>query len=350
MATIYDIANLAGVSSATVSLIMNGRGDDLRIAKKTQENVRAIAKEIGYVPNVSARKLLSKEKASIPEIGLLWFRSQHPVFLNTLINKLNEMQSSGLINDMNVIIYPFENKHLSKMKKILSGNNVHGFIIPSGEPETIDFLEKLDIKVPVITIYSNSGKYHSVDVNNQRNGQMAGEIFFNKGLKNAAVIKNLHNSYFSDIREAAFLKQCEEQNISVTEIYADLDLGEAVTGSANEYYLYGRAVAKKVVDTWKQAGSSKMGVFVQNDASARGLIAQLRQNGIKVPEDVMVVSYGYNSEENKESNELTMITYPVNELAEKTWLLMKRLIHEDDMGIEQIYCESDIFYGNSCPR
>lgn len=51
---IYDIAQLAGVSIATVSRVVN---DSPRVSEKTKNKVRAIMDENGYTPNVFARGL-----------------------------------------------------------------------------------------------------------------------------------------------------------------------------------------------------------------------------------------------------------------------------------------------------
>lgn len=63
--TINDIARLAGVSKATASLVLNGRGKDLRVAAKTCERVRAIAEEYHYQPNIHARLLNTRRSHTI---------------------------------------------------------------------------------------------------------------------------------------------------------------------------------------------------------------------------------------------------------------------------------------------
>lgn len=52
--TIKDIAELAGVSKATASLVLNGRGKELRVAQETRERVLAIAREQHYQPSIHA--------------------------------------------------------------------------------------------------------------------------------------------------------------------------------------------------------------------------------------------------------------------------------------------------------
>ena len=46
--TIKDIAELAGVSKATASLVLNGRGKELRVAQETRERVLSIAQQQHY--------------------------------------------------------------------------------------------------------------------------------------------------------------------------------------------------------------------------------------------------------------------------------------------------------------
>jgi LacI family sucrose operon transcriptional repressor len=70
--TIKDIAELAGVSKATASLVLNGRGKELRVAQDTRERVLAIAREQHYQPSIHARSLRDNRSHTIglvvPEI------------------------------------------------------------------------------------------------------------------------------------------------------------------------------------------------------------------------------------------------------------------------------------------
>ncbi|XCB30524.1 LacI family DNA-binding transcriptional regulator [Arcanobacterium hippocoleae] len=54
-ATRKDVAQLAGVSVATVSHILNGRGDELGFSQSTAKRVKAAAKQVGYIAHPSAR-------------------------------------------------------------------------------------------------------------------------------------------------------------------------------------------------------------------------------------------------------------------------------------------------------
>lgn len=70
--TIADIAALAGVSKATASLVLNGRGKELRVAKETRERVLTLAREHHYQPSIHARSLRDNRSHTlglvVPEI------------------------------------------------------------------------------------------------------------------------------------------------------------------------------------------------------------------------------------------------------------------------------------------
>ena len=63
MVTLKDIAKKAGVSSMTVSRVMNGNTKE--VSGKTSERIKKIAREMGYVPNSSARALASRSSRLI---------------------------------------------------------------------------------------------------------------------------------------------------------------------------------------------------------------------------------------------------------------------------------------------
>jgi len=67
--TLTDVAGQAGVSTTTASYILNGRSGQMRISPITQERVRKVARELGYRPNRSARSLRTARTATIGVIS-----------------------------------------------------------------------------------------------------------------------------------------------------------------------------------------------------------------------------------------------------------------------------------------
>lgn len=75
--SIADIAKSAGVSKSLVSLVMNDRGDDHGISKKTQKKVKAVADDLNYIPNSMARSLRTGKTDTI---GLIIADIGNPFF------------------------------------------------------------------------------------------------------------------------------------------------------------------------------------------------------------------------------------------------------------------------------
>ena len=75
--SLSDIAKALGVSKTLVSLVLNGRGDEMNINKETQKKVIDLAQKVNYKPNMVARGLrLGASKTIgliIPNIGNLFF-------------------------------------------------------------------------------------------------------------------------------------------------------------------------------------------------------------------------------------------------------------------------------------
>src|SRR5579864_6773753 len=60
MATLRDVAQRSGVSTAAASYVLSGRRSRLNISPETQERIRRAAQELGYRPSAVARALVTK--------------------------------------------------------------------------------------------------------------------------------------------------------------------------------------------------------------------------------------------------------------------------------------------------
>jgi len=88
--SLQDIANSVGVSKATVSFVLNGRGDEFNISPKTQQLIKDKAKELLYVPNFFAKSL---RQGTTKTIGLVLADITNPFYAElckTIQEKLHE--------------------------------------------------------------------------------------------------------------------------------------------------------------------------------------------------------------------------------------------------------------------
>lgn len=142
--TISDIALLAGVSKATASLVLNGRGKELRVAKETRERVLTLAQQHHYQPSIHARLLRNNRSHTlglvVPEITNHGFA----VFSQALENLCREAGLQLLISctDENA------SQEMLVVNNLIA-RQVDGLIVASSMLNDSDYI-KLSEQLPVV--------------------------------------------------------------------------------------------------------------------------------------------------------------------------------------------------------
>ena len=173
MATIVDVARLAGVTPTTVSRVINNRG---YISEKTKKRVHEVMDELGYQPNEIARSL-TKQKSNT--IGVIVPHISHPYFAKLISNLENEAAKK----DYKIILCNSKEK-AEKEKQYLDmckSNRVAGIIICSGNVES----NKINTGgIPVVLLEKNfeEGKL-GIQCDNYQGGKLATEHLIECGCK-----------------------------------------------------------------------------------------------------------------------------------------------------------------------
>ena len=171
MATIVDVARLAGVTPTTVSRVINNRG---YISEKTKKRVHEVMDELGYQPNEIARSL-TKQKSNT--IGVIVPHISHPYFAKLISNLENEAAKK----DYKIILCNSKEK-AEKEKQYLDmckSNRVAGIIICSGNFES----NKINTGgIPVVLLEKNfeEGKL-GIQCDNYQGGKLATEHLIESG-------------------------------------------------------------------------------------------------------------------------------------------------------------------------
>lgn len=149
MATIKQIAELAGVSRGTVDRVLNNRGS---VNPQTAKKIKEIAVHLNYQPN-KAGLILAAQKKNL-KIGVVLFQESNPFFkeviegVNAKANELSGYNCSVFIKQV-----PFQaNAQLEAIRALLD-DGIHGLVItPYNSPLIENEINRLfDINIPVIT-------------------------------------------------------------------------------------------------------------------------------------------------------------------------------------------------------
>lgn len=179
MATIKEIAELAGVSRGTVDRVLNNRGS---VNRETAEKIRAIVKQLGYKPNRAGIALAAQKNKYM--IGIILFSRKNPFFddvMQGFLDKAEELALYGCdISVKRVAYHP--QAQLSAIRACLK-EGVQGLILtPYNDDSIREELNKLIRSgIPVITVNS--------DAENVRRLAYVGSDYYNSGEAAGSLMK-----------------------------------------------------------------------------------------------------------------------------------------------------------------
>lgn len=183
--SIKDLAKKAGVSTSTVSFILNGKAEKMRISKALTERVQSIATRVGYVPNQVAVSLRTGQSR---QLGLI-VESISGHFFGRLAKIIeNEAEKLGY----RIIYCSTENKTQQGLDilKMLSQQQVDGYIITpaKGMEEPIRQLAKKKKPLVLIDSYYAGDSIPYVVVDNYKGVDMGMRHLFERGYRNIGFV------------------------------------------------------------------------------------------------------------------------------------------------------------------
>ncbi len=266
-ATIKDVAREAGVSIATVSNAF--RNQDV-LHPQTREQVLSAAKRLNYIPNQNGQNLRSKETKAIG----LFITSMSGSFYGVLADTMHfECVKHGYELYIYIINQP------STIINNLIGRRVDGGVILYDRmtSELMETIQSSGCPVVFLDQEMEHETISSVIFDSFREGELATQYLLSLGHRNIMHMYGLENNYDSIQRYNGFLKAMAD---------ADVDFDE----DNLLYGLFERDAAYREMKRFIRAGKRLPdAIFASNDLSAIGCIEALKDEGIRVPEDVSVI-------------------------------------------------------------
>lgn len=272
--TLKDIAKMANVSVASVSLVLNNRKNRISIAK--QEEILRIAKEFGYQVNLTARSLVTNKSGTL---GLI-LPDLENLFFSSFAQKLELIaRSSGYAL---FIMCNNENKEddLWLIDQLVSRGVEGLFICPSNSSldfeELINKLDNLTIPFVMVDRAIADKPYNKVSFDNEWGSYMAVEYLIKHGHKKIGCIAPPNSRVNGNLRLNGYLKALKDYRLPV-------DNNLIVEGDYK--FLSGYNAAEKLLKNKLTA------IFSCNDMMTLGLMKYINEKGLKVPDDLSIVSY-----------------------------------------------------------
>lgn len=313
-ASIKDVANLAGVSIATVSQILNNKGD--RFSEDTRNKVFAAREEIGYVPNLSARSL---KKNNLTMIGVVVPSLALPYF-GYVVQKIQD----NLPENVSLSIMSAEGADTDKAVYQLMSGGVNGIIVANQLQDAEAVAADLKKRGVACVMLENHIALSAADVVASAEfmgGQLAAKHLLSLGHRHVAVLgKQAMNDNLAD-RLAGFKETMNEAGVKVSEVtthYLSKQGGQA------------SAMAVSI--------SKATATFALNDELAIGLISGLNKIGVSVPEDMSVIGYDDTDYARFYQPSLSTVHQPLEEIAKASLeLVLNRVQNFETERVERIF-------------
>lgn len=315
MSTIKDIAREAGVSIATVSIVLNGKGQERKISKETQVRIQQIARKLNYVPNQSAKKLRAAAKDSYA-IAFYWasdFRINYLARITLGIQK-EIMQQKKVVH---LTVVPYKVDHLQKQMETTQNEFFNGIIIANMSNKDMEYLEQSSISCPVVLFNRESQKYSSVTMDNYKVGESVAQHFLAKGIYDAGVLT--HDESFPIMRQwmQGFLNSFAAAGHPIP---------------AEKVWLCGTDSSSAIEKTKEIYAAKAMpkAMFCISDVLAHGMLYACHELGVSIPQDTEVFTVGVNMAEINDYSipSLSRIDIPMGEIGENCLNLLVDLIEK----------------------
>lgn len=272
-ATIKDIARRAGVSTATVSKVLNRK--DSVIGEETRKKVLALARELNYTPNSLARSLVTRKSHVI---GIIV-----PDILNPYFTELvRACDDAARLRGYTTIVCNTEGVAELEVSHLtaFAGQRVDGVLLAASDviPDT-ELLKAL--RLPVVSMDREIGPVEqlvaTVDTDYRSGALQATRHLIEKGHTRIAFLSGSPHRSNTQIRLAGYKDALREAGIPF-----DPDLVRC-----KEFqHRFGHQATLDLLDHTRFSA-----ICCMNDMLAIGAMVALRERGLKVPDDCAVIGF-----------------------------------------------------------
>lgn len=330
-----DIAKMANVSEAAVSLVLNDKPS--RISEKKKQEIKTIAKELNYVPNIAAQSLAKKASQTI---GIVIPDIENP-FFSKLCKQLEErFRTSGYLT---IIVNSNDDFTVEKnLIQMLLNRGVDGLIIAlsnesfSFKEEQKHFLKEIDAPFVLVDRQVSFTGINQVYFDSQAGGKLSTEYLLKNGHRNIAFMTGDFKVPSTLARINGYKQALESYDVKIREDYI-IETGYR--------FNYGVEKAKELF-----ALTDVTAVLTSNDMVAFGVLKQALNSGKTIPEDLSIIGYDRLEMADILGISLATVEQNISSLTEQAVVLLKNILTKKKIKTESIVLKSSLFKGESVKK
>ena len=314
MATIREVAQLAGVSPATVSRVMNGTA---KVDEEKRKRVEDAIRETGFKPNKLARALF---KNSSGLIGLIVPNIDNP-FFNEIAKAIEE---EAYNKGLHIVLCSSGNNTQKEADNIqmLEQMKADGIILITNGNHTGRMIEKCSLPVIVVDRHiTDCGEIAHIEADHYQGGKLAAEFLVKCGCRSILCLRGPQEFTSGRLRYQGYCDVCRENGIP--ERYVDTKYS----------FESGIKAAYEMLERFPETD----GIVATNDMVAISSYKVLRSKGIRVPEDIQIVGFDDIRFSSLVSPAVTTIHQPITEMGKRAVEIIFRYAEGSE------YSEKNVF-------
>ena len=329
---INDIAKKTGLSITTVSRVLNGKAEQYRIGKKSQEKIKAAARELNYIPNQFAANLRSGRSNTI---ALIVPSLNNPFFAG-IASKINsEIRKYGYIT---IIGDSDENQEIEKMELLqLMSRNIEGLIIVPCSDQWEHIKRLYDQGLPIVCIdrYFEDLDIPFVSTDNYDGAYSATKHLIENGHHDIACIQGVQQSTPNKLRVKGFRDAMEEAGIKNFRIAGD------------DFSLQNGYLETKLLLQQKNRPTA---IFSLSNTIALGCMKAFKEENIRIPEDVSLITFDDHPYLDYLATPLSCIAQPVSDISKIAVKFLFARLENTEISTKKVLLKPKIKYKESIRR
>lgn len=325
--TIKDVAELAGVAVSTVSLVLNDKG---YVSDELKKKVQAAVDQLGYIPNRTARSLISKATGNIGfVIAEEHFSTAEPFYTRVFLGTEFEARQW----DSYVLLTTVPNKfHPSHIPRFILERNVDGIIFAGKISESYASAVAAESIPSVVVDYEfKQARVPAINIDNVRGIRLAIEHLSKLGHRKIAFIGGDVSHPSIKRRLDGYVQAMNRLGLEKSDDLISVDAEG--TGTEDGYQS-----AKKLLDNSADFSAA----VACNDAVAIGAIRAFREQGMTLPDDCSIVGFDDIDLCEHVEPSLTSISVPKEDMGATALRVLRRLIRNDEQPVSSVLIEPQL--------
>ena len=315
---IGDIAEKTGLSISTVSRVLNGKAEQFRIGKESQQKIHEAAKELNYVPNHFAANFRTGKSNTI---ALIIPSLNNPFFADLTSNINAEIRKYGYIT---MISDSDENVEIEKMElQQMIAMNIDGLIIApcNNQPDHIKQLYDNGLPVVCVDRYFEDLEIPFVSTDNYEGAYRATKHLIENGHKTIVCIQGVRHLTPNKLRVKGFKDAMDEAGL-------------------RQYLVIGDdfSVQNGYLETRLLLNQKKMptAIFALSNTIALGCIKALKEMNISIPKDISLITFDDHPYLEYLETPLSCVAQPINDICKIAIKFLFSQINKENTDIRQI--------------